>query len=142
MNTSGLVVKALVDELALPPNDLLVIHDDLDLEPGRLRIKRQGGSGGHNGIHSIVSALGTTQFPRLKIGIGRPAPGVDAAEYVLSSFLPEETDLMDSSLQLAVEALETLLLDGIDVAMNRYNVRSRESEGESEGEAEEESDGA
>lgn len=123
MNQTGPAVKALLAELALPPEDLVIVHDDLDLELGRLRIKRNGGSGGHNGILSILTALETNEFCRLKIGIGRPAPSQDAVEYVLLPFVPEEITLLDQSLDQAVLALECLVVDGITVAMNRFNVR-------------------
>ena len=129
MNQSGPVVKALLAELALTPGDLLVVHDDLDLEVGRLRIKRDGGSGGHKGILSVITALGTNQFCRLKIGIGRPSPGTDAAEYVLSTFFPDETPLLQASLERAPLALECLLLDGLDAAMTRFNVWHEEAQG-------------
>ncbi|MCZ6780973.1 MAG: aminoacyl-tRNA hydrolase [Nitrospirae bacterium] len=129
MNQSGPVVKALLAELSLTPGDLLVVHDDLDLEVGRLRIKRDGGSGGHQGILSVITALGTNQFCRLKIGIGRPSPGTDAAEYVLSTFFPDETPLLQASLERAPLALECLLLDGLDAAMTRFNVWHEEAQG-------------
>ncbi len=140
MNQSGPVVKALLAELALTPGDLLVVHDDLDLEVGRLRIKRDGGSGGHQGILSVITALGTNQFCRLKIGIGRPAPGTDATEYVpapgtdateyvLSTFFPDETALLQTSLERAPLALECFLLDGLDAAMTRFNVWHEEAQG-------------
>ena len=129
MNQSGPVVKALLAELALTPGDLLVVHDDLDLEVGRLRIKRDGGSGGHKGILSVITALGTNQFCRLKIGIGRPSPGTDATEYVLSTFFPDETALLQASLERAPLALECLLLDGLDAAMTRFNVWHKEAQG-------------
>jgi PTH1 family peptidyl-tRNA hydrolase len=123
MNQTGPAVKALLAELALSPEDLVIVHDDLDLELGRLRIKRNGGSGGHNGILSILTALETNEFCRLKIGIGRPALGQDAEEYVLLPFGPEEITLLDESLDRAVLALECLVAEGVTVAMNRFNVR-------------------
>ncbi len=122
MNQAGLAVKGLLDELALSPQDLVLVHDDLDLAPGRLRIKRLGGSGGHNGVLSILTALETSQFCRLKVGIGRPAPGEDSAEYVLAPFSPEERALVDSTVEQAVLALECLVTEGVAAAMNRFNV--------------------
>ena len=83
MNITGSPLKGLLRELDLTPDDLVVVHDDLDLEPGRLRIRHNGGSGGHNGIKSVIEALGTPQFVRLKVGVGRPAPRQDSADYVL-----------------------------------------------------------
>ncbi|MGH7236885.1 MAG: aminoacyl-tRNA hydrolase [Nitrospiraceae bacterium] len=123
MNETGPAVKALLEELTLSPRDLVVIHDDLDLELGRLRIKRNGGSGGHNGILSILTALETDEFCRLKVGVGRPAPGEDPAEFVLSPFLREETPRIEAGLERAVAALDVLVADGVESAMNRFNMR-------------------
>lgn len=136
MNESGLAVETLVKSLGLTPDRLpdcfIVVHDDLDLPLGRLRIKRRGGPGGHNGLLSIITVLDTDEFCRLKLGIGRPPLGVDAAEYVLAPFLPEETPSVDRMLDQAVTALEYLLAEGIAAAMNRFNVREpgEPSEGE------------
>lgn len=121
MNESGPAVKALCGELALASDALIVVHDDLDLPLGRLRIKRNGGAGGHNGIHSIIAALETDAFSRLKLGIGRPVPDVDPAEYVLSPFHPEENAIVDQVLDQAVLALECLIAEGVETAMNRFN---------------------
>ena len=90
MNVTGPPLKGLLRELNLTPDDLVIVHDDLDLEPGRLRIRPSGGSGGHNGLKSIIDALGTANFVRLKIGIGRPAPGQDSADYVLEDVEKDE----------------------------------------------------
>jgi len=133
MNQTGLVVKGLLEELTLAPHDLVVVHDDLDLPPGRLRIKRSGGSGGHNGVLSVLTALETNQFCRLKIGVGRPTPGQDSAEYVLTPFSPEERALVNSTVEQAVLALECLVVEGAAAAMNRFNVRGQEQEMEDEG---------
>ena len=128
MNQAGLVVKGLLEELTLSPQVLVVVHDDLDLALGRLRIKPRGGSGGHNGVLSILTALESSQFCRLKIGVGRPAPGQDSAAYVLAPFLPEERALVDSTVEQAVLALECLVVEGVAAAMNRFNVRDKEKE--------------
>ena len=133
MNETGPAVKALLDEWTLPPRDLVVIHDDLDLELGRLRIKRNGGSGGHNGLLSILTALETDEFCRLKVGIGRPAPGEDPAEFVLSPFPHEEAPHIEASLERAVAALECLVAEGVESAMNRFNVRVGEGERDEDG---------
>jgi PTH1 family peptidyl-tRNA hydrolase len=133
MNETGPAVQALLEARTLTPSDLIVVHDDLDLEPGRLRIKRAGGAGGHNGIHSIISALETNEFCRLKIGIGRPAPGEEAEDYVLMPFAPEEEEVLEQVLEQAVLALETLACEGVGAAMNRFNVRPREKEEAGEG---------
>lgn len=128
MNETGPVVKALLDRLTLSPRDLIVIHDDLDLELGRLRIKRNGGSGGHNGLLSILTALETDEFCRLKVGIGRPAPDEDPAEYVLTPFPPEEIPRIEETRERAVAALESLVVEGVEAAMNRFNVRVEEED--------------
>lgn len=126
MNVSGPPLKGLLRELQLTPEQLVIVHDDLDLELGRLRIKQNGGHGGHNGIKSVMDALGTAQFIRLKIGIGRPAPGRDSADYVLERFTEEELRVLDPCLERAVDALECLIHRGTAVAMNQFNVRERE----------------
>jgi PTH1 family peptidyl-tRNA hydrolase len=126
MNHNGPVVQELVTELGLTSHDLIVIHDDVDLPVGRLRIKRLGGSGGHNGIRSVQTALASQEFCRLKIGVGRPAPGEETADYVLSPFRKDEQDIIDRALDHAVMALESYLSEGIEKAMNRFNVRDAE----------------
>jgi len=128
MNASGPPLKGLLRDLTLTPDDLIVVHDDLDLEPGRLRIKAGGGHGGHNGIKSVVEALGTSQFVRVKIGIGRPAPNQDPADYVLESFTEQELDVLTPCLDRAVAALECLVHRGPSAAMNEFNVRERVDE--------------
>lgn len=130
MNVTGPPLKGLLRELDLTEENLILIHDDLDLEPGRLRIKQAGGHGGHNGIKSVIEALGTPQFVRVKIGIGRPAPRQDSADYVLETFAQDEMDVIEPCLERAVEALESLIHRGADVAMNQFNVREREESDE------------
>ena len=130
MNISGPPVKGLLREFELTSSELIVVHDDLDLEPGRLRIKLAGGHGGHNGIKSVIEALGTPQFVRVKIGIGRPAPGQDSADYVLEPATKDEMAVFEPCLERAVDALECLIHRGPDVAMNEFNVRERETAGE------------
>ncbi|HEU5407529.1 MAG TPA: aminoacyl-tRNA hydrolase [Nitrospira sp.] len=130
MNISGPPLKGLLREFELTANELIVVHDDLDLEPGRLRIKLAGGHGGHNGIKSVIDALGTPQFVRLKIGIGRPAPSQDSADYVLEPVTKDEMAVFDPCLERAVDALECLIHRGPEVAMNQFNVRERVDEGE------------
>ncbi|HMK22758.1 MAG TPA: aminoacyl-tRNA hydrolase [Terriglobales bacterium] len=130
MNVSGPPLKGLLREFKLTSDDLIVIHDDLDLDPGRLRIKQAGGDGGHNGIRSVVEALGTPQFVRLKLGIGRPAPGQDSADYVLETVTKDEMAVFEPCLERAVDALECLIHRGTAVAMNQFNVREKVDEGE------------
>jgi peptidyl-tRNA hydrolase, PTH1 family len=127
MNVTGPPLNGLLCEFKLTADDLILIHDDLDLEPGRLRIKQAGGDGGHNGIKSVIEALGTPQFVRLKIGIGRPAPHQDSADYVLEPFTNGELEVLNPCLDRAVDALECLIHRGTVVAMNEFNVRERET---------------
>ncbi len=127
MNVTGPPLKGLLRELKLSPDDLILVHDDLDLEPGRLRIKLAGGHGGHNGMKSVVDALGTPQFVRLKIGIGRPAPRQDSADYVLEIVTKEEMEIFEPCVERAVDALECLVHRGTEAAMNQFNVREQNS---------------
>lgn len=124
MNLSG-PPQGLLRELGLTPESVVVVHDDLDLEPGRLRIRQDGGSGGHNGIKSIIEALGTPRFVRLKVGVGRPAPRQDSADYVLEPVSPEARALYAPCLDRAVDALELLLNRDVATAMNQFNVQEK-----------------
>ena len=130
MNITGPPLKGLLREYSLTADDLILVHDDLDLDLGRLRIKQAGGHGGHNGIKSVIDAIGTAQFVRLKIGIGRPAPRQDSADYVLQSFTREEIEVLNPCLDRAVDALEYLIHRGTAAAMNQFNVREREESNE------------
>lgn len=130
MNITGPPLKGLLREYSLTADDLILIHDDLDLDLGRLRIKQAGGHGGHNGIKSVIDAIGTPQFMRIKIGIGRPAPRQDSADYVLESFAKEEVEILTPCLDRAVDALECLIHRGVAVAMNEFNVREKLGEDE------------
>ena len=125
MNVSGPPLKGLLREFDLTAHELIIVHDDLDLEPGRLRIKLAGGHGGHNGIKSVIETLGTQQFVRLKIGIGRPAPGQNSADYVLEPVTKDEMAIFDPCLERAVDALECLIHRGPEVAMNQFNAREK-----------------
>ncbi|HHS97081.1 MAG TPA: aminoacyl-tRNA hydrolase [Chloroflexi bacterium] len=121
MNESGRAIAPLVRFHKVPLDHLLVIYDDMDLPLGTLRIRPKGGSGGHRGMQSIIDALGSRDFPRLRIGIGRPPEGVDPADYVLQDFSPEEEAVVEEVLERAVAAVETWLAEGIDEAMSRFN---------------------
>ncbi|MCX5724071.1 MAG: aminoacyl-tRNA hydrolase [Nitrospirae bacterium] len=128
MNLTGPPLKGLLREFSLTADELILIHDDLDLDLGRLRIKQAGGHGGHNGIKSVIEAIGTPEFVRIKIGIGRPAPRQDSADYVLQAFTREELELLSPCLDRAVDALECLIHRGTAVAMNQFNVREKPEE--------------
>ncbi|MBC7840278.1 MAG: aminoacyl-tRNA hydrolase [Nitrospiraceae bacterium] len=126
MNITGPPLKGLLREYSLTAADLILVHDDLDLDLGHLRIKQAGGHGGHNGIRSVIDAVETPQFVRIKIGIGRPAPRQDSADYVLQAFTREDIDVLSPCLDRAVDALESVIHRGIAVAMNQFNVRERD----------------
>ena len=130
MNITGPPLKGLLREYSLTADDLILIHDDLDLHLGRIRIKEAGGHGGHNGIKSVIDAIRTPQFVRIKIGIGRPAPRQDSSDYVLQAFTREEIEVLNPCLDRAVDALECVIHRGVAVAMNEFNVREREESNE------------
>lgn len=121
MNLSGRSVAPAAHFFKVSPEEILVIHDDMDLELGRLRLRPKGSSGGHNGVKSVIQELGTQEFPRLKVGIGRPDPGWDPADWVLAPFRPEEAAVIGQVIPRAVEAVESFLSEGILKAMTRYN---------------------
>jgi PTH1 family peptidyl-tRNA hydrolase len=100
-------------------DDLLVICDDLDLPLGKLRIRQRGGSAGHKGVQSIIASLGSEEFPRIRVGIGRPEG--DEVAYVLSDFTAEEKDIVKESIATVSDAIYCILAEGIEAAMNRYN---------------------
>ena len=121
MNESGRAVAPLVHFYKLPLSNLLVIHDDLDLPFGTLRLRPSGGTSGQRGMASIITLLGTQEFPRMRLGIGRPPGQMDPVEYVLKDFLPSEQDLLNIVLQTAVEACQTFITEGLTKTMNKYN---------------------
>jgi peptidyl-tRNA hydrolase, PTH1 family len=125
MNLSGEAVAKAAGFFRLKVEDLLVIHDDLDLPFGRLRFKQRGGDGGHQGIRSIIDRMGGDNFLRLKVGIGRPPDGVDPADYVLTPFSNSERNALEEVVNLAAESIETALLEGVEAAMNRFQKKSK-----------------
>ena len=130
MNITGPPLLGLLREFSLTAADIILVHDDLDLDLGCLRIKQAGGHGGHNGIKSVIDTIGTAQFVRIKIGIGRPAPYQDPADYVLQPFTREEIEVLSPCLDRAVDALECLIHRGVAMAMNEFNVREQNSTNE------------
>jgi PTH1 family peptidyl-tRNA hydrolase len=124
MNESGRSVGAAVRFFKVEPGDLLVVHDEVDLEPGRLQARLGGGLAGHNGLRSIAQHIGTPDFARLRVGVGRPERGDPrpVADFVLSEF-PPELDL-DSLVARAADAVETVASDGVEEAQNRFNERA------------------
>lgn len=121
MNLSGESVRELVDYYKVPPENIIVIYDDISLEVGQLRIRKKGSAGGHNGIKSIISHLGTDEFPRIKVGVGDKPKGWDLADYVLSRFRDEEQADIREALKDSSEACRMIISSGIEAAMNQYN---------------------
>ena len=122
MNLSGRSVLQLSAYFHIPPQRIIVIFDDISLEPGRLRIRGDGSAGGHNGIKSIISELGSQEFPRVKVGVGAKAhPEQDLADWVLSSFSASEEKALESALERAAEAALCIIDKGVGEAANRYN---------------------
>jgi PTH1 family peptidyl-tRNA hydrolase len=126
MNRSGLAVAQILSFHKIPPQGLLVVHDDMDIPLGRIKIVRNGGSGGHNGVDSIIEILGTREFPRLKIGIGRPLPQQKPEHYVLEPFSFEERSILEETLKKAGKASEVIVRQGIEEAMNLFNIKDDE----------------
>ncbi len=121
MNVSGKPVCQLAQSCGLSCEDMLIVHDDMDLAFGRIKIKEKGGSGGHKGIQSLVDAFGGGEFARLRMGIGRPEAGMNAADHVLSSFNLEEGKMLEHIISRARDAAVIVLCNGTKEAMNRFN---------------------
>jgi len=128
MNLSGQTVKGVVDFFKLDLTDLILVCDDMALELGRLRIRTGGSAGGQKGLANTIERLGTDQFPRLRIGIGRPPNSRTAASFVLEPFGRHEKQEIEIACQRGADALETWIVDGISVAMNRFNATPAENE--------------
>ena len=118
VNSSGQAVKALCDWLKIGGEEILVICDDFNLEKGKLRLRKGGSSGGHNGLESIIESLNSEEFPRLRLGIGRPEEDLDPAEYVLQKFSEQEESLVEEMIGRACQAVEAVITEGIDAAMS------------------------
>jgi PTH1 family peptidyl-tRNA hydrolase len=123
MNLCGTAVAPVYGEYAKSPDDLIVVHDDLDIPLGQVRLKRGGGTGGHNGLRSLQAELGTPEFLRVRIGVGRPPEGVDPADFVLSPVPEESRDRFLRGVVSAADAVREILRDGFDKAMTRRNAR-------------------
>lgn len=120
MNRSGLAVRDVMKRNGLETSDLIVIHDDIDMDTGKLKIRKDGSSGGHKGIDSIIQDLGTRDFIRVKIGVGR-GEGVPVEDYVLGKFKKAELPLVNEAVSRAAEAVTSILKTGVEKAMNEFN---------------------
>ncbi|MBO9999269.1 MAG: aminoacyl-tRNA hydrolase [Cyanobacteria bacterium SID2] len=125
MNRSGESIHAVVNWYKLTPESVLVVYDDMDLPVGRIRLRLTGSAGGHNGMKSTISHLGTQKFPRLRVGIGRPnLVGNNSVSHVLGKFSPQENEIVSDVLYLVRDAIETSLKEGVEKAMSLYNNRN------------------
>ncbi|MBB5263377.1 PTH1 family peptidyl-tRNA hydrolase [Catenibacillus scindens] len=125
MNLSGEAVREVADYYKTEPENIIVIYDDINLEPGQLRVRQKGSAGGHNGIKNIIAHLGTQEFPRVRVGVGEKPKGWDLADYVLARFSPEDRKIMDEAVDLAADAVEMILREGVAAAMNTYNAKKK-----------------
>lgn len=121
MNLSGESLRAMMDFYKVTPQEIIVIYDDINLEPGQLRVRPHGSAGGHNGIKSIIAHLGTQEFPRIRVGVGAKPPRMDLADYVLSRFSKGEQELMEDAFKEAALAASMIVSSGTEPAMNRFN---------------------
>ncbi|WP_196593021.1 aminoacyl-tRNA hydrolase [Pectinatus sottacetonis] len=123
MNLSGNAVAPAMHWYKLKPSDVIVVHDDMDLPPGMIRIRTKGNSGGHNGIKSIISSIGSNEFIHVRIGIGHPLPNWRVNDHVLSRFSPEDQKSVQEAIQKLIPAVECIINESADKAMNKYNPR-------------------
>ena len=127
MNLSGESVRAAADFYKVAPEEIIVIYDDISLEPGQLRVRKKGSAGGHNGMKNIIAHLGTQDFPRIRVGVGEKPAGLDLADYVLGRFSKGERELLEEAFKEGAQAAVAILCDGIESAMNQFNgKKSRE----------------
>lgn len=125
MNDSGRAVGPLMKFYKLPPEDLIVVHDDMDIPAGTIRIRKKGSAGGHNGIKSILAHVGDEHFARVRIGIGRPLPGWTVVNHVLAPFTDEDAPKIQEAIKYLLPAVECIVTDDVDMAMNKYNPKKQ-----------------
>lgn len=121
MNLSGESVKEIVDFYNINPEEIILIYDDVDVEKGKIKIRKKGGPGSHNGMKSVIQELGTTEFGRVRVGIGQPEFKNDMINYVIGKIPEEEQKILQQGVKKAAEAVEEILKNGIDTAMNKFN---------------------
>lgn len=121
MNLSGQAAQSLAAKHGVEPPSFLVVVDDFNLPLGRLRVRRDGGAGGHNGLSSLIECLGTQDFPRIRMGVGPLPAGMDQVDFVLGEFLPEEKEDLAAMIGRAADCVECALAEGLEAAMNRFN---------------------
>ena len=121
MNLSGETLIDIYNYYKVDMENIIVIYDDIDLDVGKIRIRKKGSGGTHNGMRSITKCLGSTDFPRVRVGVSKPRPGQDLADFVLSRFRKEEADDVQLGLEKAAKSVDVMIRDNIDLAMNKYN---------------------
>ena len=121
MNLSGESLAEIYNFYKVETSNIVVIYDDIDLDVGKIRIRKKGSGGTHNGMRSIIKCLGANDFPRVRVGVSKPKPGQDLADFVLSRFRKEESDDVELGLEKAAKAVDVMIRDNIDLAMNKYN---------------------
>lgn len=121
MNKSGQALKPIVDYFKIPLENVVVIYDDMNLPAGKIRIKKKGSAGGHNGLKSVLNLLGDINIPRIRIGIDTPPPYYSVTDYVLGKFSKDEKEIMNDTLDNIPDIIKTIIEDGYDIAMNKYN---------------------
>ena len=128
MNNSGISVRDVYQYYKIPIENIIVVVDDIDIDFSTVRIRAKGSAGSHNGLKSIINYLGNENFPRVKVGIGKKYENQDLASFVLSRFSPDEQEDINISLVTAAEAVESIIKDGINQAMNKYNIRTNQAQ--------------
>jgi PTH1 family peptidyl-tRNA hydrolase len=126
MNLSGESIREIGDFYKIEPENMIIIYDDISLDVGQLRIRKKGSAGGHNGVKNIIAHLGTTEFPRIKVGIGNKPEGWDLADYVLSKYSKAEQAALEEAEADVIGAVKLILMEDIEGAMNRYNAKKRD----------------
>lgn len=121
MNLSGDPVRALADYFDIETREILVVYDEIDLVFGRMKVVAKGGHGGHNGVRSLIDILKQKEFPRLRMGVGRPDPRIEVSDWVLGRFSEEEKESLDPFIDRAVDAVRTILIEGLKMGMNEFN---------------------
>lgn len=121
MNNSGEAIKEIKSFFSVETENIIVIHDDIDLDYGRIKVKKNGGSGTHNGLRSILNHIKEKDFPRVRVGVGKPIEHIDLADYVLGNFNKDEVKILEKILDESIEIVESIVKDGVDIAMNKHN---------------------
>lgn len=121
MNSSGISIKEVADFYNIKPEEIIIIYDDIDIEKGKIKLRKKGGPGSHNGMKSVIQELQSTDFIRVRVGIGQPEFKNDMINYVIGNVPDEEQKVLQEGTQKAAEAVEEILKNGIDIAMNKFN---------------------